>query len=89
MTVLHPLDTVHITKAEDAVRSFQLRVEATSTSSTASLTVWNAGTGALIGTLANAGGGKYTGTFTVSSVALLISVKSSLGGIANGAVVQK
>jgi hypothetical protein len=89
LVVLRPLDAVQITRAEDVIRSFQLRVEATSTSNTASLTVWNAATGALIGTLSNAGGGKYTGTFTVSPAVLSISVKSSLGGIATGGVVQK
>jgi hypothetical protein len=88
-TVLHALDTVQITKAEDTVRSFQLKVEATSTNTTASLTVWNAGTGALVGTLTSAGGGKYTGTFTVSPAVLSLSVKSSLGGIATGGVLQK
>ena len=51
--------------------------------------VWNAGTGALIATLTNAGGGKYTGTFTVSSAVLSISVKSSLGGIATEGALQK
>jgi hypothetical protein len=71
------------------LRSFQLRVEATSTNASATLTVWNAATGALIGTLSNAGGGKYTGTFTVSPAVLSISVKSSLGGIATGPVIQK
>jgi hypothetical protein len=89
VTVLHPLDSVRITKAEDAVRSFQLKVEATSTSASVSLTVWNAGTGALIGALSNAGGGKYTGMFTVSPAVLSITVKSSLGGIATGPVTQK
>jgi hypothetical protein len=89
ITVLAPLDTVRITKAEDTLRSFQLKVEASSTSATATLTVWNAGTGALIGTLSPAGGGKYTGTFTVSPAVLSISVKSSLGGIATGPVAQK
>jgi hypothetical protein len=89
LTILHPLDTVQITKAEDVARSFQLKVEATSTNTAASLTAWNAGTGALIGTLTNAGGGKYTGTFIVSPAVLSISVKSSLGGIATGAVLQK
>jgi hypothetical protein len=89
VTVLHPLDSVRITKAEDTLRSSQLKVEASSTSTSATLTVWNAGTGALIGTLANAGGGKYTGTFTVFLAVPSITVKSSLGGLITGAVVQK
>jgi len=89
ITILRPLDSVQITKAEDAVRSFQLKVEATSTKTGASLTVWNAGTGALIGALTPAGGGKYTGSFTVSPAVLSISVKSSFGGMATGPVAQK
>jgi hypothetical protein len=89
VTVLQPLDSVQITKAEDATRSFQLKVEAKSTSATATLTVWNAGTGALIGTLSNAGGGKFSGSFTVSPAVLSITVKSSLGGITTGPVLQK
>lgn len=89
VTILHPLDSVRITRAEDAIRSFQLKVEATSTNAAASLTVWNAGTGALIGSLTPAGGGKYTGAFTVSPAVLSITVKSSLGGITSGPVTQK
>ena len=71
MTILHTLESVRITKAEDAIRSFQLKVEATSTNAAASLTVWNAATGALIGALAPAGG-KYTGAFIVSPAVLSI-----------------
>jgi hypothetical protein len=89
ITVLRSLDSVRITKAEDTVRSFQLKVEATSTNTAASLTVWNAGTGALIGALTPAGGGKYTGSFTVSPAVPSITVKSSLGGITTGPVTQK
>jgi hypothetical protein len=89
ITILRPLDSVQTTKAEYTSRSLQLKVEATSTNSAASLTVWNAGTGALIGSLVPAGGGKYTGSFTVSPAVLSISVKSSLGGIATGPVAQK
>jgi hypothetical protein len=89
ITVLRPLDSVQVTKAEYTVRSFQLKVEATSTNSGASLSVWNAATGALIGALTPAGGGKFTGSFTAPPAVLSISVKSSLGGIATGPVAQK
>jgi hypothetical protein len=89
VTVLRALDSVKITKAEDAVRSFQLKIEATSTNGAASLTVWNTATGALIGALTPGGGGKYTGSFTIWPPVLSIMVKSSLGGIATGAVAQK
>ena len=89
VTILRPLDSVRITKAEDSTRSFQLKVEATSTSAAASLTVWNPATGALIGALTPGGGGKYTGSFTVSPAVLSITLKSSLGGITTGPVAQK
>ena len=89
LTVLKPLDTVAVTRAEDVVSKFQLRVEATSTSATTSLAVWNGATGAFIGTLSNAGGGKYSGQFTVPSAVLSVLVKSNLGGFATGNVTQK
>jgi hypothetical protein len=89
VTVLHPLDTVRLTRAEYTVRSGQLRIEATSTNATASLSVRNAATGALIGTLSPAGSGKYTGTFTVSPAVLSVTLTSSLGGIVTGPVSQK
>jgi hypothetical protein len=89
ITVLKPLDSVTITKALDTLRSAQLRVEAASTSANATLTVWNDATGALIGTLSNAGGGKYNATFTVSPAVTSITVKSSLGGMRSGPVDQK
>jgi hypothetical protein len=78
-TSLAPLDTVRITRADDVLKSFSLRVEATSSNATATLTVWNASTGALIGTLANSGGGKYGATLTVPAPVLSITLKSSLG----------
>jgi hypothetical protein len=89
LTVLQAQDTVQISRAQYTVRSAELRVEATSTSNTATLTVWNAGTGALIGTLSNAGGGKYNATFPGVPAVTSITVKSSLGGIGTGAVAQK
>jgi hypothetical protein len=80
---------VRLTRAEYTVRSGQLRIEATSTNATASLSVRNAATGALIGTLSPAGSGKYTGTFTVSPAVLSVTLTSSLGGIVTGPVSQK
>jgi len=89
LTVLAPRDSVQITKAIYTARSAELRVEATSTSSTATLTAWNGSTGAFIGTLAAGGSGRYIGTFTVSPAVLTVTVKSSLGGIRTGPVQQK
>ncbi len=89
VTVRRALDTVKLTRAEYTLRSAQLRIEATSTNTTATLTVWNAATGAQIGTLTPGGGGKYTGTFNLSGFVLSARITSSLGGIATGAVSQK
>src|SRR5262249_20229306 len=73
-------DTVAVTRAEYTVSRKQLRVQATSTSSTATLTVYVTATGQLIGTLTNNGGGKYSGQFAWPSNPQQITVRSSLGG---------
>jgi len=86
VTVLRPVDTVAITKSLYTAKSFQLRVEATSTSAATTVTVYNTNTGALIGTLSNNGGGKYGGIFTVNlpGAAPSITLKSALGGTTVG-----
>ena len=73
-------DTVAIQRAEYKERDDQLRVEATSTSATATLQVFVTSTNQLIGTLTNNGGGSYCGTFTRSTNPQNITVRSSLGG---------
>ena len=82
-------DTVRITRAEFDSGKRALRVEATSTSASATLRVFNTATGAQIGTLSNSGGGQYRGEFSVSSNPQNITVRSSLGGIATRAVDAK
>lgn len=82
-------DTVRITRAEFDSGKRVLRVEATSTSSSATLRVFNTATGAQIGTLANSGGGQYRGEFSVSTNPQNITVRSSLGGVASRAVDAK
>jgi len=74
-------DTVTITRAEYRASKQQLRVEATSTSSTASLTVYVTSAGQLIGTLRN-NGGRYSGQFSWPTNPQNITVRSSLGGSA-------
>lgn len=76
-------DTVTIQRAEYDGR---LRVDARSTSSSATLRVFVASTGALIGTMSNDGGGRYRGEFNISSNPQNIRVTSSLGGSATSAV---
>ena len=82
-------DSVSVTRAEYDGGKRELRVEATSTSSTATLKVYVSSTNELIGTLANNGGGKYSGQFTWSVNPQNVTVKSSLGGSGSRAVTAK
>ena len=82
-------DTVRITRAEFESAKRTLRVEATSTSSTATLRVFVTATGALLGTLSNNGGGQYRGDLSVSTNPQNITVRSSLGGVATSNVAAK
>jgi len=82
-------DTVSITRAEYERAKSTLRVEATSSRSTATMQVFVTSTGQLIGTLANNGGGKYSGQFTWSVNPQNITVRSNFGGVKSSAVVVK
>jgi hypothetical protein len=64
-------------------------VEATSTSSNATLQVFVTATGQLLGTLSNNGGGQYRGELNVSTNPQNITVRSNLGGVATSSVVVK
>ena len=64
-------------------------MEATSTSSSATLQAFVTSTNALIGTLSNDGGGRYRGEFNWSSNPGSVTVKSSLGGSATRTVTVK
>jgi Tol biopolymer transport system component len=83
---LVPADTVAITKDEYVLSQKQLKLETTSSSLTATLTAYVTSTGALIGTLTNVGGGKYQLQTIWPTNPQNITVKSSLGGLATGAV---
>jgi hypothetical protein len=82
-------DTVAIQKAEYNSSKRELSVQATSTSSTATLRVLVTSTGALLGTLSNRGGGRYESTFSVTTNPQNITVSSSLNGKASRAVSLK
>ena len=82
-------DTVRITRAEFDSSKRTLRVEATSTSSNATLQAFVTATGQLLGTLANSGGGQYRADLIVSTNPQNITVRSSLGGVATSSVVAK
>jgi hypothetical protein len=75
--------------AEYASGNQQLRIEATSSSASATLQVFVTATSQLIGTLRNDGGGRYRGDFSLSSNPQNITVRSSLGGSAARAVTVK
>jgi hypothetical protein len=82
-------DTVSISRAEYESAKSTLRVEASSSKSTATLQVFVSSTNQLIGTLTNNGGGKYSGQFTLSANPQNITVRSSLGGSKSIAVAVK
>jgi hypothetical protein len=82
-------DTVAIQRAEYVSSKRQLSVQATSSNPSATLTVFVAATGQAIGVLANRGGGRYDGTFSVATNPQTVVVKSSLGGSASRAVTLK
>ena len=77
-------DTVAIQRAEYS--GGRLKIEATSTSSSATLRAYVTSSDALIGTLTNDGGGRYRADFNWPSNPLNITLRSSLGGSANRAV---
>lgn len=82
-------DTVRVTRAEFDSAKRLLRVEATSTSSNATLSVFVTATGQVLGTLANGGGGQYRGELSAATNPQNITVRSSLGGVATSSVVAK
>jgi hypothetical protein len=79
-------DTVSITRAEYDTGNRRLRVEATSTRSTATLRVFVTSTNQLIGTLSNDGGGRFRGELTWSVNPQSITVRSNFGGQATRTV---
>jgi hypothetical protein len=84
-----PPDTVAIKVAEYFVSKGVPSVEATSTSTTALLTVGETTTGNVIGTLTNVGGGIYNGQFNWPVLPQLVTVRSTLGGSATASVAAK
>jgi len=91
-TVPKTVDTVKVAKAELVVKNGSLKVEATGTVPTAVLTLTNATTGAVIGTMTNtglsAGGAKYSFVGIVPGVTSLL-LTSNFSGSSTAAVAQK
>jgi hypothetical protein len=75
--------------AEYEVAERNLRVEATTTSSAATLAVFVTSTGEQIGTLTNDGGGRHRGELPWPTNPGTITVRSSAGGSATKSVVAK
>jgi hypothetical protein len=73
-------DTIHVTSATWSTSTHQLNVTATSTNSTAVLTVTLASNGQILGTMASQGNGTFTLQTQVTTQPGNINVKSSLGG---------
>jgi hypothetical protein len=89
MTVRKETASVIVTKSQYTISKSQLNVEATSTDAVLSLQVFNASTGALVGTMPAVGGGKFVGQFTVKGPFTTVAVQSSVGGLAIASVPQK
>jgi hypothetical protein len=83
------MDTVSIQVAEYSSGNRLLRVEATGSNSSATLTAHVASSDALIGTLRNDGGGRYRADLSWPSNPGTIRVRSSLGGAATRTVTVK
>ncbi len=78
-------DTVRITRALYRTSQATLLVDATSTSSAATLKAYDGTTGALIGTL-TLKGSTYSGSFSLPTPPQSVTVRSSLGGSATSPV---
>jgi hypothetical protein len=82
-------DTVSIQLAEYSAGNDELRVEATGSNASATLSVYVTSTNTFIGTLRNEGGGRYRGDFSWPTNPQNITVRSNLGGSASRAVTLK
>jgi hypothetical protein len=89
VTVRKETATVVVTKAEYVVNKGQLTVEATSTDRVASLQVFNANTGTLVGTIPLVGVGKFVGQLHITGSFTSVAAQSSVGGLSIAAVAQK
>ena len=82
-------DKISLTRVEYTASKKELRVEGTGSNTSATLKLYVTSTDALIGTLRNEGGGKYSGQFIVSTNPVNVTAKSSLGGVASKSVAVK
>jgi hypothetical protein len=86
VTPTRPPDTISITRAEYSFGNRELRIEATSSNSSAVLRAYVTSNDQLIGTMTNQGGGRYEIRITWPTNPQNVTVRSSLGGSASRAV---
>jgi hypothetical protein len=86
---INAIDSIAIQRADYSRSTNFLRVEATSTEPTAMLRVYVTGSGALMGTLTNSGGGGFSGYLSWPTRPKSITVRSSFGGSASKSVTLK
>ncbi len=89
VTVLKETPTVTITKAEYVVKKSQLNIEASSTDRVASLQIYNANTGVLVGSIPLVNVGKFVGQLQVTGTFTSAAAQSSVGGLSIAVVQQK
>jgi hypothetical protein len=89
LTVTSATDNVAIQRAHYVASKRELRVEATSTNSTATLEAFVTSSGAPIGQLTNVGGGNHTGRFTWPVTPQNITVRATSCGSATKPVTLK
>ncbi len=90
VTVLKATDTVAVTKAEYVVSKSQFKLEASTTDNTVLfLRVFNATTGAYLGYMSPAGGGKFIGSFLAFGPLTSVLVQSPKGGLVTAPVAQR
>jgi hypothetical protein len=82
-------DMVGIQQADYISSKRLLRIQASSTNASATLSVYVTSTGQLIGSLKNNGGGKYSADLNWPANPLNITVRSSAGGSATRAIALK
>lgn len=86
---INPLDTITIQRAQYSRSPRLLRVDASGTEPTAVLRVYVTGTGVLIGTLSNNGGGSFSASLSWPTNPTNITVRSGYGGSASREVSLK
>lgn len=89
LLTINAVDTITIQRAEYHRSKNLLRVSATGSAPTATLRVYVTASSAFIGTLTNNGGGRFSGVFSWPTNPTNITVRSSFGGSASGAVTLK